>query len=149
MNGPVVTSRVPGGDHTGNQHRSLGVIVAEIRDELKSFVHTRVEMMRSELDESLAAARVGLPLMVLALLLGAVGFLLLSVAVAVLVAGAFAGNPYGWFLGFLIVGLLWTLFAAVAAFFAYNAFRKRFPKRTLEVLKADKMWLQSEVRSQP
>jgi hypothetical protein len=149
MNGPVATSGAPGWDHTGNQHRSLGVIVAEIRDELKSFVHTRVEMIRSELDESLAAARVGVPLMVLVLLLGAVGFLLLSVAVAVLVAGAFAGNPYAWFLGFLIVGLSWTLFAAVAAFFAYNAFRKRFPKRTLEVLRADKMWLQSEVRSQP
>jgi len=149
MNGPVVANGAPGRDHTGNQHRSLGVIVAEIRDELKSFLCTRVEMIRSELDESLAAARLGVPLIVLALLLGAVGFLLLSIAVAVLVAGAFAGNPYAWFLGFLSVGFLWTLFAVVAAFFAYNPLRKRFPKRTLEVVKADKMWLQSEVRSQP
>jgi len=149
MNGPVAVGRAPGRDHGGKQHRSLGVIVAEIRDELKSFLHTRVEMIRSELDETRAAARVGLPLIVLALLLGAVGFLLLSVAVAALVAGAFAGKPYAWFLGFLIVGFLWTLLAAVAGFFAYNAFRKRFPKRTLEVLKADTMWLQSLVRSQP
>jgi hypothetical protein len=84
MNGPVVANGAPGRDHTGNQHRSLGVIVAEIRDELKSFLYTRVEMIRSELDESLAAARLGVPLIVLALLLGAVGFLLLSIAVAVL-----------------------------------------------------------------
>ena len=148
MNGPVAMGAAPGRDHAGNQHRSLGVIVAEIRDELRSFLETRVEMIRSELNETLGAARVGLPLILLALMLGAVGFLLLSVAVAVLVAGAFVGKPYAWFLGFLIVGILWILCAAISSFFAYNAFRKRFPKRTLEVLKADKMWLQSEVRSQ-
>lgn len=147
MSGSVAIGEVPGRDHTGNHHRSLRAIVSEIREELKSFFHTRVEMIRAEFDETLAAAKVALPAMVLALALGTVGFLLLSVAVAVLVAEAFAGKPYAWFLGFVIVGFLWCLFGAVAAFFAYNAFRKRFPKRTLEVLKADKLWLQSEVRS--
>jgi uncharacterized membrane protein YqjE len=132
-----------------NHDRSLGSIVSEIRDELKEFLNTRVQMIQSEFHETLDAAKVGLPLALAALALVGTGYLLLTLGVVVLVASAFAGNPYAWFLAFVIVGVLWIAMGAVAAFFAYNEFRAkgRFPKRSVEVLKADRVWLQTEARS--
>ena len=133
----------------GHQERSLGEIVAEIREELKEFLSTRVEMMRTEFRETVRAARIGLPLFVLAMGLICLACLLFTLALVVLVASAFAGSAYAWFFAFIIVGALWMIAAAGAAAFAYNEFRGKFPQRTVEVLKADKSWLQSEVRSQP
>jgi uncharacterized membrane protein YqjE len=131
---------------TTNHERSLGSIVTEIREELKEFLNTRVQMIQSEFHETLTAAKVGLPLAVAALALVGTGYLLLTLAVVVLVASAFAANPYAWFLAFVIVGVLWTAMGGAAAFFAYNEFRAkgRFPKRSVEVLKADRVWLQTE-----
>ena len=120
-------------------NRSLGSIVSEIREELKSFLNTRVQMMKSEFHEALGAIR--------SLVLIGTGSLLLTGAVVTIVASAFAGSPYAWFFAFVIVGVLWIAIGAIAAFFAYNQIRSRarFPKRTVEVLKADKMWIESEV----
>jgi hypothetical protein len=48
----------------------------------------------------------------------------------------------------MIVGVIWIAFAGAAVFFAYNEFRSKaiFPKHTVEVLKADKDWIESEAR---
>ena len=121
-------------------NRSLGSIVTEIREELKDFLNTRVQMMKSEFHEALGAIRVALPLALVSLVLIGTGSLLLTAAVVTIVASAFAGSPYAWFFAFVIVGVLWIAIGAIAAFFAYNQIRSRarFPKRTVEVLKADK-----------
>lgn len=148
MNEPVVkgTSTNPQ-TRSRNHERNLVEVINEVKEELKCFINTRVRMVKAELHESAKAAKVGLPLMVLSLGLLAIASLLLTAAVVVLVASAFAGSPYSWFFAFVIVGFLWAVFAALAGYFAINQFRSRFPKRTIEVLKADKVWLQSEVRS--
>lgn len=134
---------------TDENSRSLGAILSEIADEFKEFLNTRIQMIKSELHETMSALSVALPLVLLALLLGGVGFLLLTAAVVTIIASAFAGSPYAWSYSFIIVGVLWTGFAGVAAFFAYNEFRAKakFPKHTVEVLKADKVWIESEART--
>src|SRR5437763_400961 len=107
-------------DATGQNHaRSLAAIVAEIREELKTFLNTRAQMVKSEFREMLVGFRVGLPLIVLALAFIGTGFLLLTAAVVAIVVSAFAGNPYAWFLAFVIVGLLWVVLGAGAGFLAY------------------------------
>ncbi len=128
--------------------RSLGSIVAEIRDEIREFLNTRVQMLKSELQETMSAIGHGLPFAVAAIALLGTAFLLISAAVVVLVALAFVGNPYAWFFAFAIVGALWLILGGVAGFLAYNQIRRgfQFPKRTAEVLKADTVWLQSETR---
>jgi hypothetical protein len=97
----------------------------------------------------MSAVSVALPLGLIALILGATALLLLTGAVVVLVASAFAGSAYAWFYAFVIVGVVWMAFAGTAAFFAYNEFRgkAKFPKHTVEVLKADKVWIESEART--
>ena len=132
-----------------NNARGLGAILADIVEELQEFVNTRIQMVKSELHETLSAVSVAVPLGLLALILAATGFLLLTAAVVVLVASAFAGSAYAWLYAFVIVGVIWIAFASIAAFFAYNEFRAKaqFPKHTVEVLKADKVWIESEART--
>src|SRR4051812_19757057 len=105
--------------------RSLGAILADIVQELQDFVNTRIQMVKSELHETMAAVSVVLPLGLLALTLVGTGFLLLTGAVVVVIAAAFAGSAYAWLYAFLIVGALWIAFGGVAAFFAYNEFRSK------------------------
>lgn len=132
-----------------HRERNLGAIVTELQEELKQFLNTRIQMLKSELHEGLAGLRVALPLAVLALVFAATSFLLISAAIVTLVASAFAGNPYAWFFGLIIVGVLWVVIGAVAGFFAINELRSKgiFPRRTLQVLKADKTWIESEART--
>lgn len=135
--------------YRNGSERSLGSIIAEIKDELKEFVNTRVAMVKAELQETISAAKTAVPLTLIALALFATGFLLLTMAAVVLVAFAFAGSALAWFYAAIIVAFVWFCLGASAAFFAYNAFRShsRFPQRTVQVLKADKAWLQTEARS--
>jgi len=132
-----------------NQSRSLGNIIAEIRDQIRQLLQTRLELVKAELRETLAGVRVAVPLVLAGLAFFVTAFLLFSLAVVALIVAAFSGNPYAWFFGFAIVGILWVICGGLLAFFAYNEFRSKakFPKRTVEVLKADKDWLGSEARA--
>ena len=132
---------------SGNHQRSLHELVREILNELKDFVNTRFQVIKAELQETMASLKFTVPLGLLAVVFILTAFLLLTSAAVALVAHAFAGSPWAWFFAFVIVGVVWTAGGVLAAFFAYNEFRSKghFPKRTVEVLKADKAWLQSEV----
>ena len=129
-----------------NQTRNLAAIVGEIKAEVKDFVQTRVEMFKSELRETLDAWKTAVPLAAIAILLLTTAYLLLTLAVVGLVAVAFWDNPYRWFLAFLTVGLLWSIGGGVLGWLALREFQSKglFPRKTMEVLKADKIWIQSE-----
>jgi uncharacterized membrane protein YqjE len=133
---------------SANGERSLASLVAEIREEIKEVVTTRVEIFRSELRESVAAFKAGVPLAIVAAVMLGTAYLLLSLALVALVVVAFAGNPYRWFFALLIVGGVWLVIGGTAAYFAVRRFQPHglFPKKTAEVLRADKAWLQNELR---
>jgi uncharacterized membrane protein YqjE len=133
-----------------NHERSIGSVAAEIRDELKDFIQTRVRMFKAELRETLATFKQAVPMAIVAIVLLATAYILLTLAVVGVVAVTFWNNPYRWFFSFLIVGLLWLIAGALTAFLASKRFRAHgmFPKRTLGVLKADKVWFEHEARSQ-
>jgi uncharacterized membrane protein YqjE len=147
MNETVNATTAKAHAREGNHDRSLRNLLLEIKEEAKSFVETRVRIIKAEVQETLAALKTAVPLGALALGLFAIAGLLFTAAAVTLVASAFAGNPYAWFFGFIIIGCLWAIFGGTAAFFAVTQFRNRFPKRTIQVLKADKTWLQTEARS--
>ena len=128
--------------------RSLGEVIGEIKDEGKDFLNTRVSMFVAEMREKLHNSKNGAMYGAIALLFGGVGFVVLTLALAALVAAAFWGSAYAWFFGFLIIGLVWVVAAAMLAFAAVRQFRDLAPKRTIQVLKEDKIWLQHEARNQ-
>jgi uncharacterized membrane protein YqjE len=134
--------------HSGNGERRVTDVVAEIGDELRSFCVTRIEMFKAEVRESVADLKAAMPLvLVAAALLGTAG-LLLTLALVALVAMAFMGNPYAWFFSFLIVGGLWLVTGGILTALAMNRLRRHgvIPKKTVQVLKADKEWFEAEVR---
>lgn len=139
---------MPDTRYVETNERSLAELISEIKEEVKEFVQTRVSMFVAEMREKVNNSKNGAIFAGIALMLGWAGFLLLSVALAALVAVAFWGSPYAWFFGFLIIGLLWTIMAAMLALAAVRQFRDVTPKRTIQVLKEDKIWLQHEARNQ-
>jgi hypothetical protein len=142
MNDAWTSQRLPRENHL----RSLRELVRAILDELKDFANTRFRVLSSELHATLDSIKVAVPLALIALLLGLTAFLLLTAAVVAIIAHAFASTPYAWFVALIIVGVIWLVSAAVTGLISYNKLRARggFPKRTVEVLKADKAWIQSE-----
>jgi putative superfamily III holin-X len=133
-----------------NNDRSLAAIISEMKEELKEFFQTRLEMLKQEMQEKLGRFKVAAPLAGAAVLLLLTAYLLITVALAGAVAAAFAGSPFRWFFGFGIVGLVWALFGGIAGYFAKRELELKTlaPKRTIEVLKGDKVWLQKEVKNQ-
>ena len=136
---------------TQTPERSVADVLMEIKDELRDFIETRYELFRSELNEGLSTVKSAAPLAVAALILFGTAYLLLTLALVAVIAVAFWNSPYHWFFAFLIVGVVWALTAGILAFLVRNDLRTRglFPKKTVEVLKRDKRWLQNEAKGHP
>jgi uncharacterized membrane protein YqjE len=132
-----------------DQDRNLGSIVAEIRDEVKDFAGTRLEMLKAELHEGLTTIQRVIPAAAVAIVLLSTAYVLFTLAIVGLVAVAFWTNPYCWFFAFLMVAVLWAVAGALTAWMAVRRLKAHglFPRKTVEVLKADKVWLQNEARS--
>jgi hypothetical protein len=129
--------------------RTLAEIVSEVIEELNDFVRTRVEMMRSDVRETVRAASRWLSLGVLACVFLITAYLLFTAAVVAAVSVAFVTSPYRWFLSCLAGALVWSAAGGIFAYLAWTQFRAHgmLLKKTLDVLKADKVWLQNEAKS--
>jgi FtsH-binding integral membrane protein len=73
---------------------------------------------------------------------------MLTLALVALIAVAFQGSPYAFFFGFMIMGLLYLLFAGLIAVAAYRVLKGLAPERTIKVLREDKVWLEKEARNE-
>jgi uncharacterized membrane protein YqjE len=123
-------------------------VVAELKEELIDFLQTRVQMLMSELRESAKNSKSTAIFGGIALVLLGTAWLLLNLALVGLVAVAFWGSAYAWFFSFLIVGLLWALLGGMLGLAAQRQLRGLAPRKTIKVLKEDRIWLQQEARSQ-
>ncbi len=130
--------------------RSLGATVNEAKEEFKQFAETRIAMLQAELKEKMALIKASAPMLVIGAVLGGVAFLVLTGALICLVRMAFGASAWAWFYSFLIVGVVYAVFAGLAGFMGYQNLTKNglAPERTIKVLKDDKVWLQNEARTQ-
>ena len=137
-----------------NQHnhttRNLAAIAAELKQELKEFTETRIEIFQSELREKLGRWKTALPMAGVGLALLITAFLLITGSLVALAAVLIGETAFRWFFAFLAVGALWSLLGGLALYVAIQEFRPNrvVPRRTIEVLKEDRTWLQMEARSQ-
>jgi hypothetical protein len=135
---------------TASEQRRLAEVLTEIKEELFSFVDTHIQMLHSEWIETRNTLKQTIPLAAIAGSLLGTACLLFTAAAVALVAQAFYGNPYAWFFALVIIGALWMAGGAIMAYFARNAFRNRglFPRKTLAMLKADRIWIENGARNQ-
>ena len=128
--------------------RSLAAILTDMKNELQEFAQTRIALLKREIQEKTEALKSALPLAVVGSLLLSTAFLLLSIALAALVATAFPDNPYRWFFGCLAIAILWVIGGAGALYAVKRRLSRQsmVPQKTIEVLSGDKTWIQNEAR---
>jgi uncharacterized membrane protein YqjE len=135
--------------HSVANGRTLAELVAEMKEEIKEFAQTRIRLFKAESQEKLALLKVAGVLAAVAVVFLASAYLLFTVGLVALIAAFLAGNPYRWVFGFFGVALLWAVVGGIAAYFAKREFALKgiVPRRTIEVLKADKIWIQHEAKN--
>ena len=133
-----------------NNHsaRSLSDLASEMKQELKEFVETRIEMFTTEFKEKTSRWKAAAPLAVLGIVLAGTAYLLITATIVALAAVLIGDTPYRWVYALLGAGVLWGLLGGIALYIAKREFEvdRLLPDRTLAVLKEDKTWLQDEVR---
>ena len=131
----------------GNGQRSLSAIVAELKYEVKEIAETRFGMLKAELREKAAQWKIAGPLAAMGLVLVSTAYLLFTLAAVALVA-VLIGNTFQWVLALIAIGVLWAIVGAMAFYFAKRRIQanRLIPEKTIQVLKADKIWLQEEAR---
>ncbi|HET7893076.1 MAG TPA: phage holin family protein [Candidatus Sulfotelmatobacter sp.] len=132
--------------HSIPNGRSLAQVVTDIKEEFKDFVQTRIKLFKTETQQKLELLKVAVVLAGLAVVMLATAYALLVVGLVAVIAAIFANNPYHWVFGFFGVAILWAVIGGLAAYFAKREFSLKgiVPRRTFEVLRNDKIWMQHE-----
>jgi len=137
-------------DFRAHRERPIGEVLNDLKTELKDFVATRIEMLRSEMNEKLGAIKDAAPAIVIGAVLGITAWILISLALAFLISMAFEGKPYQYALSFGIVAIVYAIAGAVAIGYGYSSIKARgmTPERTLRVLKQDQVWIKTEAKTE-
>lgn len=131
-----------------NSGKNLTELLLEMKEELQDFVQTRITMLRVELQEKAKILKNAAPIALSGILLLLTAYLLFTFAAVALVFVFLPDNAYRWCLAFAAVAVLWSLLGGVAGYFAKRELEVKglLPKRTVGILKEDKLWIQSEVK---
>jgi uncharacterized membrane protein YqjE len=129
---------------------TVAEVLTDLKQEVKELVITRVALFRTEVRDKLNMLKVAATLAVSALLFLATAYLLLTGAVIALVASFISDNSFRWVIAFAVVGVIWGLIGGACAYMVKRELEIKglMPKKTMEVLKGDKLWIQSEVNGQ-
>ena len=129
--------------------KSIGIILAETKAEFKEFVDTRLQILRSELKQKADSLKQSVPLLLVAAALLLAGWIVLTFALVALIQAWFLPSPYSWMWAALIVGCLYSVGGIAVGWFGYSEIKNVgvAPKRTLEILKQDQVWIQNEART--
>jgi hypothetical protein len=132
-----------------NTEKSLGTVLTETKEEIKEFIETRVQLLRTEIVEKLRIWKYSVPLLLVAGALLLAAWMTLTFALVAVIHTWFLPGPYAWFFAALIVTAIYLIAGAVVGWFAYTELVATglTPKRTLEVLKQDQVWIQNETRA--
>jgi uncharacterized membrane protein YqjE len=132
-----------------NSEKSLGAVLAETKEEMKDFIETRLQILRSEINEKLRTWKYSLPLLLLAAGLLLIGWITLTFAFVALIRAFFLPSEYAWVWAGLIVTGIYLVAGIAVGWFAYSELQSVgvAPKRTMQVLKQDQVWIQNEART--
>jgi len=127
--------------------RTIGSILSDTKEELKEFLETRIAMLSSELRDKMAMLKSAAPLAVVGIVFLLTAYALFTLGLVALIVALLPENPYRWCIAFFAIAVLWGIVGGITGYMAMREFQVKelMPKRTMQVLEEDKMWLQSEV----
>lgn len=130
--------------------KTIAEVIDDLRNELIEFVSTRFEMLEAEFDEKIRSFKMAAPTLAIGLVLLGSAWLLLTGFLVTIIAQAFAPHPWNFTLAFLLVAVLYAIVGGAATFLAWRQLKDKGvkPERTIRVLKQDRMWLQTEAKTQ-
>ncbi len=130
--------------------KTLGDVVAELKNELQDFISTRVAMLRSEMGEKLRMIRMAAPVVLIGILLLITAWLLFTGFLVCIIAQVFMPSPWAYSFSFILVAVLYAIVGGAAAYLGWQQLRATGlkPTRTIHVLEQDRIWLQTEAKTQ-
>lgn len=128
--------------------KPIGSSFAELKEDIKDFLQTRIELLRTELKEKIAAWKAPVAMLAFAALLLITSWFGVIFCIVAALHGAIAHTNFAWLWGGLIVTLLLLLSGVALGAAAYAGLRSASlkPTRTLRVLKQDQEWVQKQTR---
>jgi uncharacterized membrane protein YqjE len=129
--------------------RSVAGVLREFREEMKDFVVTRLQMLRSEMIQKMGGWKAGVPALLIGVAVLVMTFVLLTGLLVAVIALAFNSTGWGFALSFAIVMVIYGAVGSVLTLYGVKKIREAgvVPVRTIKVLKQDGVWIQSEARS--
>jgi uncharacterized membrane protein YqjE len=140
---PELTPRTDDGITPGPDAPPLGELLRQLAQDSATLVRQEVALAKAELRQNVRSLVRDLAMVAVGAALAVTGALVM-VAFLVILLGAMLGN---YWLGALIVGLLFLSVGGVLLMVNLRKLGREelAPTRTLETLKEDKQWLQSEI----
>lgn len=140
----VTGGPVDNGRSAGDTEPALGDLFRQLAQDSATLVRQEVALAKAELRENVKSVARDTAKIAIGAVVAAVGALVM-VAFLVLLLGDVVGEYWA---GALIVGVL---FVAIGAFLAMGAMKRLkkdtlTPEQTIQTLKEDKQWLQSETK---
>ena len=134
----------------GQNGKSVAEVLQELKSELKEFLTTRMQLLRSELKQKMGAYKAAIPAMVIGLALLVMTFVVFTGLLVAVIGLAFGSTGWGYALSFAIVTVLYGASGAVLALYGWRKIKEAgfVPERTIKVLRQDGVWIQSEARTQ-
>jgi uncharacterized membrane protein YqjE len=133
---------------------TLPSLFGRLSDQITELFDAKLALLRTELKEEINVYLRGAIMIVSGIVVLVIGFALLNVAIAFLVAMAFESmhmsQPARYALGFFITAVLYLVAGTVVVVKAKNRIAKQgiVPPRTAHELERDKEWLQKQTQHQ-
>ena len=130
--------------------RTVAEVLNEFKEELKEFVGTRGQMLRSEMQEKVGAWKTAVPTIAIGAVLILFALLVFTAGLVEVIALAFPGQPWAMAAACFIVFVLYGLAGGFMLLYGWRTAKEPglAPERTLKVLKQDQIWLQTEARTE-
>ena len=134
-----------------NAHvKTVAEVVSDLKEELQEFVGTRVAMLRTEMGTKLQNIKLAMPTLIVGLVLLWTAWLAFTGFLICIVAQAFWPSSWAFVISFIIIAVVYGLVGGVVALFAWKKINESGvkPERTIRVLEQDRIWLQTEAKTQ-
>jgi Putative Actinobacterial Holin-X, holin superfamily III len=128
--------------------KSIASVIAETKEEVKTFVQTRAQLLRAETKEKLKAWKLSIILIAVGTLLLVTSWFAFVFAVVAWLHSWLGQGSYAWCFGGLIVGGFLLICGLALCGAGYQGIRAAgmAPTRTLRILKRDQEWIQKQSR---
>jgi len=138
-------------DQARRTDEGLPSLFSRLGDDVMALVNSQLALFKVEVREEATAYAHGAIMIGLGVIVAAIGFALLNVAVAFGVSVLFANpnrsQPAAYALGFVVAGAFYLIVGGLVVLTIKNRLAKRsvLPTRTVAELRKDKEWLKNEL----